>query len=200
MICPICGKTVTFPAVPPRKKGESPPVKAPPPSWLSKLVPKLKEILPVALEFKHWNIVLSCLVPFAIITALLIGAAVIRKHFGEEPAAPSAPVAHADAGAWEKLTEQARAEQVVQQQIAAVTRTHAALVSAQRMRDLRHTYYQGKPLDPVSAETVGRQYQADDQALASAQKVYDAARQSFESAWQNYQRLGGTVDYRGQLP
>lgn len=199
MTCPICSKVITFPAVPPRPKGQPPPPKPAPPSLISRLAAKLNEMLPAALEFKHWNIVLSCLIPFLIIAGLLLGARFIRKHFGEEPAAPAAPTVQAEAGAWQKLTEQGRAEQIVQEKVGEVNSAYAAMVAAQKTRDLRHAYYQGKPLDPVSAETVAKQFQADEQALATAQRNYEAKRQSFNAAYQDYQRLGGAVDYRRQL-
>jgi hypothetical protein len=124
-------------------------------------------------------------VPFIIVGALLAGAAIIRKQFGNAPAAPVAPLLQADPNAWQKMTDLARADQLVREKLDAARRAGAALAAAERNRANLHVTFQRS---------------AADQAVANAQKALDSARQCFESALRNYQQLGGTTDYRRQLP
>src|ERR1700678_1797356 len=74
MQCPICGHTVTFPALPPARSGQTLRVKSlerkPERKWSWKLPPALVFLL----NFQHWNVVAQCAVPFVIIGALLAGA------------------------------------------------------------------------------------------------------------------------------
>jgi hypothetical protein len=205
MVCPICGKMVTFPAVPPRGKGEGLHIKRPASAQAKKWFFDFKGInfkgfLAPLNQFKHWNIVFVCLVPFLIVGALLVGAAELRNHFGSGPAMPDAPIVHADTGAWQKMTDLARADQLVQQRLVAVVQARAAAAAAEQTRATRHAYYHGQTLDSATYNGVMIQLHADEQAAANAQAALGNARQSFENAFQNYQRLGGTIDYRQQLP
>jgi len=200
MVCPICGKTVTFPAVPPGGKRQTLRTKIAAPTRTAKWSLDPKDILACLNQFKHWNTVLVCLVPFVIVGALLIGAAELRNHVGSGPVMPVAPPVHAEANAWQKMTDLARAEQLVQDKLNAVLQARAAATAAERTRDTRHAYYSGKTLDPASYNGVMLQLHADEQAANNADSYLAAVRQSFETAMQNYQRLGGTVDYRRQLP
>jgi hypothetical protein len=200
MACPICGKTVTFPAIPPGGKGQKLHLKRAGPVQKTKWSFDLKVILACLREFEHWNIVLVCFVPFVIVGALLIGAGVLRKYAGNGPAAPVAPVVQADSGAWQKMTDLARADQLVQQKLGVVIQARAAAAAAERNRDSRQNYGHGTMLDQATINSIALQHKADEQAVANAQKVLEASRQSFEYAFQNYQKLGGTIDYRQQLP
>ena len=193
MVCPICEKTVTFPAIPPGGKGASPPQKKPEASRVAQWSVKLNEVLAVLRQFQHWNVVLMCLVPFGIVAALLIGASVVRKKIGDEPAMPSAPIIQAKPNAWQSMTNLARADQLVQDQISRVNRTYGAVKAAERNRASVHAYFH----DQATGQSG---YVAADQTLANAQAALAAARQSFNTAYQNYLQLGGKVDYQRQVP
>ena len=115
MVCPICGKSVTFPAIPPGVKGPSLHINRPEAARASKWsfsisLACIRLLLPSLRRFKHWNMALVCLVPFIIVGALLAGAAVVRKQFGNAPATPVAPLVQADPNAWQKMTDLARAD------------------------------------------------------------------------------------------
>jgi hypothetical protein len=200
MVCPICGKTVTFPAVPPGGKGPSLHIHRPEAARPAKWSFDFFGILAPLRRFEHWSMVLVCLVPFMIVGALLAGAVVVRKHLGNAPAAPVAPLIQAEPNAWQKMTDLARADQLVQDKLAAVRRAAAAVAMAERNRASLHAFYHGKTLDQTSYNSVQLQFKARDEAVANAQRALDYARRCFESAVQKYQQLGGTIDYRRQLP
>jgi hypothetical protein len=197
MACPSCGKDVVFPAVPPGGKKKPLQIKRAAPARTAKWSFNPNDILACLRQFQHWNIVLVCVVPFVILGALLIGAHALKKQTSDEPAAPEV---HADANAWQKMTALAKADQVVQQQIGVVAQARAMTAAAQRTLDSLHAYYHGKTLDPATFNIYAAQRKADEQACANAQKMLDSANQSFNRALQNYQQLGGTIDYRQQLP
>ena len=199
LTCPICGKTVTFPAVPPGGKGKGLRINRPEPVRV-KWSMNPRDIIACLNQFKHWSIVLYCVVPFVLLVALLVGASVLKKKFGDAPAMPDAPEVHADANAWQKMTDLAKADGVVQERVVAVVQARAVVAAAQRTVDNLHAYYHGKTLDPVTYKSYENQRKADDQVLDKAQRGLSAARDSFERALQKYQQLGGTVDYRRQLP
>jgi hypothetical protein len=199
MVCPICGKTVTFPAVPPGGPVKGLRLNRPEEVRTAKWSLNPNDILACLRQFKHWNIVLICVVPFAIVVALLVGAGELRKHFGEGPAVSGTTDVHADANAWQKMTDLSRADQAVQQQVGVVVQAKTAAAAAQRSADNLHAYYHGKTLDPVTYQGYENQRKACDQGVANAQKVLASAQQSFDRAMQNYQSLGGTIDYRQQL-
>jgi hypothetical protein len=200
MVCPICGKTVTFPAVPPGGKGPSLHIHRAETARAAKWSSDFFGILAPLRRFEHWNMVLVCLVPFIIVGALLAGAAVIKKQLGNAPAAPVAPLIQADPNAWQKMTDLARADQSVQDKLGAVRRAGAALATAERNRASLHAYYHGKQAATQAIyDSVMAQYKAKDEAVANAQQALASARQGFETAFQKYQQLGGTTDYRRQL-
>jgi hypothetical protein len=183
MVCPSCGKSITFPAIPPGGKRQSLHIKRETAARAEKWSFNLNGILTFLREFEHWNMVLMGLVPFIIVGALLVGASVLRKN-GNGPAVPVAPVVQADPNAWQQMTNLARADQSVQQQLNNVAMARAAVAAAERTR----------------AHCTASFYNSADQALTKAQQGLVAAQKSFENAFQNYQQLGGTVDYRRQLP
>jgi hypothetical protein len=199
MVCPICQKTVTFPAIPPRGKGQTLRIKRPSAESI-KLSFDVKGIIAFIRQYEHWNIVWAGVVPFVIIAGLLIGAIELKKHLGDGPAIPTGPIVHAEANAWQKMTDLARADQVVQQQVAVVNQARAAATAAQQHRDSLYAYYQGKNLDPTSRESINLQLRGEDQSAAYAQAALTRAKQSFETVFQRYQKLGGTIDYHQQLP
>jgi hypothetical protein len=201
MVCPICGKTVTFPAVPPGGKGPSLRIKRPEAARAAKWPFDFFGILAPLRRFEHWNLVLVCLLPFVIVGALLAGAAAVRKHLDNAPAVPVAPLIQADPNAWQKMTDLARAEQSVQQQLGAVRKASAAVAVAEQSRANLHAYWHvRRAATQALYQSVLAQYKAKDEAVANAHKALDSARRCFESAFQKYQKLGGTTDYRRQLP
>jgi hypothetical protein len=223
MVCPICGKSVTFPATPPGGKGLSLHINRPEAARASNrsfsfqgILDSLRKffssegrgpafdfdgILASLRRFKHWNAALACLVPFIIVGALLAGAAVVKKQFGNAPATPVAPLIRADPHAWQKMTDLARADQLVQEQLGVVRKAVAAVAIAEQNRARLHAYWHvRRAADQTIYNSVMAQYNADDQAVANAQQALASARQCFENRYQNYQKLGGTIDYRQQLP
>jgi hypothetical protein len=191
MTCPICGKTVTFPAIPPSSNTSRLRLKRHVQAEAAKKWSfNLAAIRAFLGEFEHWNMVVVCLVPFIIVLALLIGAVVIKKKLGSEPAATAlAPVVQADPNAWQKMTDLARAEQSVQDQVAVVIRARAAATGAQQRLANLQAAARGRSVDPVYSL-----------AVANSQRNLEAARHVFNIAFLNYQKLGGTVDYSRQLP
>jgi hypothetical protein len=200
VVCPACGKSVTFPAVLPGGKGSGLHLKRPTAVRAAKWSFNLSSILASLREFEHWNMVLVCLVPFILVTALVVGAGVVKKKAGEGPAMPVAPRIQADPNAWQTMTNLARADQLVQQQLRQVALASVATATADRNRATLHAYYQGRSVSQTIGSTVANQFKAADQVVTKAQTDLAAARQSFDTALQNYQTLGGTVDYRRQLP
>ncbi len=200
MVCPSCGKTVTFPAVPPGGKRQPLRLKRAVVQRSSKWSFNFGAILTALREFEHWNVALTAVVPFLIIVGLLVGAHLVRVNFGEGPSAPAPTRVVAAPGAWQKSVALARADQAVREVLAAVQQDHAAVAMAQARNATLHATYGKQSLDPLAAESVNRQYAAADQAVASAQAALSAARQAFQRALTNYQGLGGTIDYSQQLP
>jgi len=193
MVCPICQKTVTFPAVPPGAKGPGLRLKRAEAARAAKWSFNLKAIIAALREFEHWNMVRMALVPFIIVAGLLVGAAVVRKNAGDAPALPAAPPIQVDPNAWQNMTNLARADQLVQEKLVAVSRAVNAEAAAERNSASLHAFYHGRPADSTT-------YNATDRAIANAQAALANARQCFNTAFQNYQKLGGTIDYRQQLP
>src|ERR1700733_11455336 len=117
MQCPICGNTITFPAIPPAVGGKPAAVmqQKPPRKWLW----DAKAIFLYLRDFPHWHTVWQILVPFLIIGALLGGAMFVKNKFADEPAPVAAPVVQAEQGGWDKMTELARADQKMQQYVQA---------------------------------------------------------------------------------
>jgi len=199
MSCPSCARPVIFPAV--LMDTKSPPlrIKRPEAARVARSF-ILYDILASLGKFKHWNVVFACFVPFVIVAGLLVGADMVKKNAGNEPAMPAPPPIQVDPNAWQKMTDLARADQLVQEKLGIVTRACGAATTAQRFCAAQHAYYQRQTLDQATYNGVMLQLRADDQAVANTQNALAYAHQSFETAFQNYQKLGGTVDYRGQLP
>src|ERR1700733_4679978 len=111
MLCPTCGKNVTFPALPPGGRKKVPlRIKRDvlvPTRWPVKLPAFVLQLL----AFQHWNVVGACVLPFVVLGGLWIGASVVRKKFGDAPAMPTVGKVRADPHAWQQATNLARAEQ-----------------------------------------------------------------------------------------
>jgi hypothetical protein len=203
MVCPNCGATVTFPQMLSLGKTTSSlrlhhdePAPAPAKSFMDHF-----GFLAPLRRFEHWNMVLVCVVPFLVLGGLLVGAAVVRQRFGNAPAAPAAPPVQVDKNAWRKMTDLARADLLVQEKLADARRAGAALGEAQGQRDRLHALHHGKQApDAAVYAAITAQYAAADKAVRTAQAGYDCARRSFDAAYQKYCDLGGTIDYRSQMP
>ena len=141
-------------------------------------------------RFKHWKIVGLCLVPFV----LVAGALVAASFSARQPAAPvtAPPAVVVDPGALDKLTDLTRADQLVQQRLAAVNRAFTSCQTAEQNATALRNQHHGAA-SPAAL-------QAADQAAKRAQLVLANARKDFDTAYAQYQKLGGAIDYRRQLP
>jgi DNA-directed RNA polymerase subunit RPC12/RpoP len=173
MPCPMCGHPLLFPAVPAAKLTTSLRLQRDIPKPERKTSFNFLGPLIILREFKHWKIVGICLLPFVLVAGGLLAA----SHFrGAEQAAAAVPDAVVvDPQALHQLTDLTRADMLVQAKVAAVNKAFEACAAAKR--------------NHASAAVIQR----DDATLL-------AARKSFEPAFANYQKLGGVVDYRQQLP
>jgi hypothetical protein len=142
-------------------------------------------------EFKHWKIVGICLVPFVLVAGALVAASVSSRH----PVAPlTAPVGEevVEPHALETLTDLTRADELVRNQLAAVNRAFAAWQAAQKKQAEMHNPQRGSA-NPAALPA------ADGAASRAQQKLTDA-RKEFDKVFAQYQKLGGAIDYRRQLP
>jgi hypothetical protein len=184
MQCPMCSQTVTFPALPPGRKGTTLRV-----SSLQRKTERkwqLPRALTFLLNFEHWNVVWQCAVPFLIIGALLAGAFYVKKKFSDAPEAVTTPVIQVDPDAWQKTTDMTKAEMAVKDRMKELEAAHLQADMAERLRR------QTKSADSLQTK------RADEQ-VELTQKMLTAARQRFDRANDLYRQLGGNVDYRSQL-
>src|ERR1700677_391938 len=189
MQCPSCGNTITFPALPPSRRGQSLHLNRPAAKPARQWSWQPPAFLLVLRDFPHWKIVAQCALPFLIIAALLYGANFVRNKTSDTPAAPTAPVFQADPNAWQRMTDLTRADSAVQARLNEVGVAVAALRLAQRVRD--DYEHKSAPQDTrnVAAHT-----------LDMAQQKRSDAQRRFEAAFEQYEKLGGTMDYRSRLP
>ncbi len=197
MQCPICGNTITFPAIPPGRGGKT--VAAEPKKPARPWMWNPKAIYLYLRDFPHWNTVVQIAVPFLIIGVLLAGAAFVKNKFADEPAAAPAPIVQAQPGGWDKMTELARADQKMQQDVQSITQARMNLAGAQRVQE---TWQKRYDLSRGSDEgqTVLASLQSAQQSATLAQNRLNSLRQHFEIDLANYRRLGGNIDYHSQIP
>jgi len=186
MQCPMCGQTVTFPAVPPKRAGPALHIKKtatrPLPKWTAKF-PKLLSLL---VTYQHWGVVAQCAVPFVIVAVLLGGAVFVKNKFGAPAEDSSTSTVQADPEAWKKMADLNKADQSVQVRMRDLTTARANLDMAQaRCRQAQNM------------EAFQRKSAEDKMALA--QKQLNDAHTRFDKAYEAYQQLGGSVDYRSQI-
>ena len=187
MQCPECGQTVIFPAIPPRRDDSSARARihqSKPPRTQSRPVPAAFSFLRA---FQHWNVVVQCAVPFLIIGALLAGAAFVKNKLGDAAAQVSIPTVQANPDAWQRVTDLTKADQVVRARVAELNAAHTFLAAAEKESRLIGTS------NPSQTKHAAEQMKRGETAV-------NVARRQFDDAYADYQRLGGTVDYRGQLP
>jgi hypothetical protein len=197
MQCPICGNTITFPAIPPASGGKTVAVEQQKPArkWLW----NAKAIFLYLRNYPHWNTVVQILVPFLIIGALLAGAAFVKKKFAGEPAAVPAPVVQVESGGWDKMTELARVDQKMQQYVQSINQARKALASAQMiLNNEQKRYSQARGYDEQQA--ISGNVQSAERSVTQAQNTVAYLRKHFEADLARYQKLGGTIDYRSRVP
>ncbi len=190
--CPICGNTITFPAIPPRSGGGGLHINRPDEKPARKWAWNPQAIYLFLRDFKYWRTVAQCVVPFLIVGGLLAGAAYVKNKFSEPPATPSEPVVQADPDAWRKMTDLTRAEQAVRQQIRFIAQARAAMKQAEASRESTRRSYPGNS-NPLAVRTA-------DETAQRAENNYNRVRQHFEELLVEYEKLGGTHDFHRELP
>jgi hypothetical protein len=97
-----------------------------------------------------------------------------------------------DPHALEMLTDLTRADQLVRDQLAAVNRAFAICQAAEKKQAESRNQPRGSA-NPAALP-------AADEAARRAQQALANARKEFDKALAHYQKLGGALDYRRQLP
>jgi hypothetical protein len=186
MTCPKCRQPIVFPGVATRRLPSSlrlaGAVAKPPAGFQFSLAGMVRFLR----EFKHWKIVGVCLIPFVLVAGALVAASLAGRH---EPApAPAAAGVAVDPDALGRLTNLTRADQLVQERLAAVNRATAACQTAEKNEAA------------LRSQRRGAAGPAADQAVKRAHQALANARKDFDTAFAQYQKLGGTIDYQRQLP
>jgi DNA-directed RNA polymerase subunit RPC12/RpoP len=192
MSCPKCSHSIVFPAVPPGR-GKTSPTLRPGKTKPARMGSKPRVFRKKGNEFQHWKLVIQCVVPFLIVAALLFGAWVARQNSSNDSVPTAKHVTQADPGAWQKMTDLVKADQVVQSQLRNLIAANAAAIAAAREDAEMHNQYKGNP-DGVAYLT------AANKRAEQAEAQMAATREAFEVAFIRYEKLGGTVDYRQQIP
>ena len=188
--CPKCQHPIVLPALPGGKITSALRLARPIAGPAAKFHFTFAGILLALRGFQHWKIVGICLVPFVLVAAALVAASVSARHPAPRPAAPAAVAV--DPRALDTLTDLTRANQMVQDQLAAVNGAVAVCQAAEKKQAEMHNLHRGS-ISPASL-------QAADEAALRARQALANARKEFDKAFALYQKLGGTIDYRLQLP
>jgi len=143
-------------------------------------------------EFKHWKTVGICMIPFVLVAGALVAASVSARRQAASAPAPVPATVIVDPQALDKLTDLTRADQLVQQRLAAVNRASTACQKASQTVTALHNQRRGAA-SPAALKGA-------DQAVSRANQALANARKDFDAAFAQYQKLGGAVDYRQQLP
>jgi DNA-directed RNA polymerase subunit RPC12/RpoP len=190
--CPRCQTSIIFPGLAAPKQTSSLRLAGPIAPPKAKFQFNFANIVKLFREFKHWKIAGVCAIPFVLVAGAVVAASVYNRHDASPAAAVAVPVATpVDANALDKLTDLTRADQVVQEKLAAVAAAAQACQSAEHKQQVARS--QHPPANPTTMKAV-------DAADARAHQALIAARKAFDAAFAQYQKLGGTVDYRSQLP
>jgi hypothetical protein len=187
--CPKCQHSIVLPALPKGKMTSSLRLVRPAAPSPAKFQFSFASIALFLREFKHWKIVGLCLLPFILVAGALVAAS--RTGPDPTPAPAPAPVA-VKPQSLDKLTELTRADQLVRDRLDAVNRACTASQTAEKNQAALHSQHRG-PGGPGTSQAV-------DQAVQRAHQDCANARKSFDTAFAQYQKLGGTIDYRRQLP
>jgi hypothetical protein len=200
--CPSCAGDVVFPAIPP---GGHQPLR------LERDRPKVKKsfrfdaanILGLAVSFlrnfKHWQIVAMCMLPFALIVIGLAAASFLQKT--DVDTKPKEPVLSASQIAEnQRIAQLNNAEAIVQDRVRSVRIAKNAVDAGRRKSAALHNTYDGKTLSAAMRNAVDAQYKVVDEEIAAAEANLNAWRNAFDIEFAKYEKLGGKVDYRSQLP
>jgi hypothetical protein len=192
MKCPICGNTITFPAIPPKTNAQGARAERPRQGAGRKWAWNPRSIFLFLRDFPHWKTAAQIVVPFLIVGGLLAGAGYVKKTFTDPPPdAPAETPVQTDPEAWRKMTDLTRADQAVQEQLKITLALRAVLKERETIRAATRRQYPGNS-NPSAVSSA-------DAAADKARNNYMTANQRFESLDREYQRLGGTVDYRRRL-
>jgi hypothetical protein len=187
----MCGKTLTFPAIPPGKSGYGKALglaiaRSTEPDPQKKWGLKWPAALAALGRFQHWSVVALCIMPLALVAALRIGANYAKTRNADSPSPASTPMVRVDPHAWDNMTALAKADEAVRFQVQQLNAAHAAVRAAQSV------------LDSVRHMNSSQSHYAE-QSLCRAEAAEKAARKRLDDAISTYQRLGGTLDYRSQV-
>ena len=198
MQCPICGNTITFPAIPPTKGG-SKVFYAEKPKRARQWAGTAGKMFGNVWDFPHWNTVLQVLVPFVIIGVLLAAALWVKNKYSDEPASESAPVIQADSAGWDKMTKLAQADRRMQQYVQSIAQTRKALAVA-RAASQNEQKRLGEAHDGDERQAISSNLQSYERTADQTQNKLTALERQFEIDYEKYRTMGGTVDYRSQVP
>jgi hypothetical protein len=197
MQCPMCGGTIVFPAIPPARGGK--PVAVEPIKPSRKWMWNAKAIVLYLRDYPHWHTLGQIAVPFLIVGALLAGAVYVKNKIADQPEPAPVPLTQAPRGGWDKMTEFARADQKVQQDVQLVTQAKKSLVDAQRVLELEQKRFsQAHGSDEQQA--VQPYVQSAQLQVTQAQGMFNACRNHFQTDMAIYRKLGGTIDYNARVP
>jgi hypothetical protein len=195
--CPKCLHPIILPALPGSKMTSSLRLARPIARPEAKFHFNIAGMLQALREFKHWKTVGICLVPFVLVAGAMVAASLSARHPAAPPILPATEAV--EPHALESLTELTRADESVREQLAAVNRAFADCQAAEaaekkrtEMHDVRRASA-GPGSSPAADQAARRAQQKLEQKLADARK-------EFEKVFAQYQKLGGTIDYRQQLP
>lgn len=198
--CPSCSGNVTFPALPPgsqalRLERDRPKVKQP-----FKFDPGqiLGSIVTFFQNFKHWQIVAMCLLPFGLIIVGLAAASFVRNLDSSKP--NDAAVSETQTAESQRVAALNQADLIVQDRVKSVWQSKTALDAVVRKRTALHQMYDGKQMSPGMRNAVDAQYKVADEEFETAESNFNGWRKSFDSAYETYRKYGGLIDYQSQLP
>jgi hypothetical protein len=196
MQCPICGNTITFPAIPPKTGVKN--------IAVEEVKPRAKWAWnPAAMffylrDFPHWKIVWQIFIPFLIIAGLLWGASIVKTKFSDD-APPPTQVYQPQPGGWDKMTALARADQKMQQCLQSLTQARA-VERAATMQVAKAQQEMERARGSQEHDIANSHLRAAERMESQAQNTFTLLRQRFDVESLEYEKLGGTVDYRSQLP
>ncbi len=198
MQCPICGNTITFPAIPPSKAGSKTVLsqKAKP---ARKLAGNAGKILGGIWDFPHWHTVRQILVPFVIIGVLVAGALWVKNKYSDEAASGPAPVVQTDSTGWDKMTKLAQFDRKMQQYVQSIAQTRRALAAAQAASRNEQKRL-GDARDPDERQAISANVQSYERTANQVQERLSMLQRQFQTDYEKYRGLGGTVDYNSQVP
>jgi hypothetical protein len=201
--CPSCSGNVTFPALPPgsgkqalRLERDRPKVKEPFRFDLSKI---LSSIVVFFSNFKHWQIVAMCFLPFILIGVGLAAASFVRNQ-DTNPKRDEAVATATQAAETQRIAALNQADVIVQDRVKSVWKSKSAVDAAGRKRAAIHQMYDGKQMSLAMRRAVDAQYRVADEEVEAAQANLNGWRHAFDSAYESYKKYGGTIDYLSQLP